>query len=90
MGWALAVARDIGTSAMHGRDDLLALAARRVAAVCAGTGHLLLLAGEAGIGKTRLLHAVQRLASAEGFLLWAAGAFPQDVELSARSERDMA
>ncbi|HET6531688.1 MAG TPA: AAA family ATPase [Actinoplanes sp.] len=68
---------------MHGRDDLLALAARRVAAVRAGTGHLLLLAGEAGIGKTRLLQAIQRLASAEGFLLWSAGAFPQDVELSA-------
>jgi DNA-binding CsgD family transcriptional regulator len=68
---------------MHGRDDLLALAARRVAAVRAGTGHLLLLAGEAGIGKTRLLQAVQRLASADGFRLWAAGAFPQDVELSA-------
>ena len=75
--------RDIGTSAMHGRDDLLVLAARRVAAVRAGTGHLLLLAGEAGIGKTRLLQAVQRLASAEGFLLLGAGAFPQDVELSA-------
>ncbi|HEX8630458.1 MAG TPA: AAA family ATPase [Catenuloplanes sp.] len=78
-----AVARDIGTCAMHGRDDLLALAARRVAAVRAGTGHLLLLAGEAGIGKTRLLQEVQRQASAEGFLLWSAGAFPQDVELSA-------
>ena len=44
------MARDIGTSAMLGRDDLLALAARRVAAVRAGSGHLLLLAGEAGIG----------------------------------------
>jgi DNA-binding CsgD family transcriptional regulator len=77
------MARDIGTAAMHGRDDLLALAARRVAAVRAGTGHLLLLSGEAGIGKTRLLQAVQRLASADGFLLWSAGAFPQDVELSA-------
>jgi DNA-binding CsgD family transcriptional regulator len=82
-GGQAAVARDVGTSAMHGRDDLLALAARRVAAVRAGRGHLLLLAGEAGIGKTRLLHAVQQLAAAEGFSRWAAGAFPQDVELSA-------
>ena len=38
-----------------GRDDLLALAERRWAAAAAGTGHLLLLAGEAGIGKSRLL-----------------------------------
>lgn len=38
-----------------GRDDLLALAERRWSTAAAGTGHLLLLAGEAGIGKTRLL-----------------------------------
>ena len=57
------MATDISTSAMHGRDDLLALAERRLAAVRAGHGHLLLLAGEAGIGKTRLLQAVQQLAA---------------------------
>ena len=56
------MATDISTSAIHGRDDLLALAERRLAAVREGQGHLLLLSGEAGIGKTRLLHAVQRLA----------------------------
>ncbi|NEN07093.1 AAA family ATPase [Diaminobutyricibacter tongyongensis] len=38
-----------------GRDDLLALAERRWTAAAAGDGHLLLLAGEAGIGKSRLL-----------------------------------
>jgi DNA-binding CsgD family transcriptional regulator len=38
-----------------GRDDLLALADRRWAAATSGTGHLLLLAGEAGIGKSRLV-----------------------------------
>jgi DNA-binding CsgD family transcriptional regulator len=41
-----------------GRDDLLALADRRLAAAAAGQGHLLFVAGEAGIGKTRLLAAV--------------------------------
>jgi DNA-binding CsgD family transcriptional regulator/tetratricopeptide (TPR) repeat protein len=74
---------DISTQVMHGRDDLLALAERRLAAVRAGNGHLLLLAGEAGIGKTRLLQAVQQLARTEGLALWTASAFPQDVELSA-------
>ena len=62
---------------------MLALAERRLAEVQAGSGHLLLLAGEAGIGKTRLLRALQDLAASEGFDLWSAAAFPQDVELSA-------
>lgn len=75
------MATDLSSSAIHGRDDLLALAERRLADVREGKGHLLLLSGEAGIGKTRLLHAVQGLA--DGFTLWGAGAFPQDVELSA-------
>ena len=35
-----------------GRDDLLALADRRLAATATGAGELLLLSGEAGIGKT--------------------------------------
>ncbi|MGH8826779.1 MAG: ATP-binding protein, partial [Jiangellaceae bacterium] len=78
-----AVAMDISTHAMHGRDDLLALAERRLATARAGSGHLLLLAGEAGIGKTRLLHAIEELAEAQGCARWATGAFPQDVELSA-------
>lgn len=68
--------------AMHGRHDLLAAAERRLAAARDGDGHVLLLAGEAGIGKTRLLHALQDLAAAQGFSRWAAGAFPQDIELS--------
>jgi tetratricopeptide (TPR) repeat protein len=77
------VATDISTQTMLGRDDLLALAGRRLTEVSEGRGHLLLLAGEAGIGKTRLLHAIQELAGSQGFELWTAGAFPQDLELSA-------
>ena len=52
------MATDISTNAIHGRDDLLAHAERRIADVREGQGHLLLLSGEAGIGKTRLLQAV--------------------------------
>jgi predicted ATPase len=37
------------------RDDLLALAARRWEQARGGVGHLLLFAGEAGIGKTRMM-----------------------------------
>ena len=47
---------DVGTSpVLVGRDAFLALADRRLVEAAAGRGHLLLLAGEAGIGKTRLL-----------------------------------
>lgn len=74
---------NISTPAMHGRDDVLALAERRLGAARDGQGGLLLLSGEAGIGKTRLLKSLQELAGQQGFALWSAGAFPQDVELSA-------
>lgn len=77
------MATDISTAAMHGRDDLLALAERRLGEADAGAGQLLLLSGEAGIGKTRLLRALQDRAAERGFELWSAAAFPQDVELSA-------
>jgi DNA-binding CsgD family transcriptional regulator len=52
---------------MVGRDDLLTLADRRIEAVAGGRGHLLLLAGEPGVGKTRLLRAVISKAVAAGF-----------------------
>jgi DNA-binding CsgD family transcriptional regulator/tetratricopeptide (TPR) repeat protein len=77
------VVTGINARAMHGRHDLLAVTERRLARARGGAGQVLLLAGEAGIGKTRLLHALQDFAAAQGFSSWAAGAFPQDVELSA-------
>ena len=49
-----------------GRDDLLALADRRIAEVLAGGGRFLLLAGEAGVGKTRLLGKMERRAGVAG------------------------
>jgi DNA-binding CsgD family transcriptional regulator len=50
-----------------GRDDLLTLADRRIEEVADGHGHLLLLAGEPGVGKSRLLRALIEKAVAAGF-----------------------
>jgi DNA-binding CsgD family transcriptional regulator len=52
---------------MVGRDDLVTLADRRIEEVAGGRGHLLLLAGEPGVGKTRLLRAIIDKARAAGF-----------------------
>ncbi|GIF18036.1 DNA-binding CsgD family transcriptional regulator [Actinoplanes tereljensis] len=63
-----------------GRDDLVALASRRLAAAEQGSGELLFLAGEAGIGKTRLLSEIVRRAG--GFTVVGAGASPGDAEVA--------
>ena len=65
-----------------GRDDLLELAERRAVAVRGGAGHLLFLAGEAGIGKSRLLGAIVRRAQRVGLRAGGAAAFPRDLELA--------
>ena len=62
-----------------GRDDFLALADRRLAETAAGAGQLLLIAGEAGIGKTRLLGAITRRAQAMNYIVLRATAYPGDV-----------
>lgn len=61
-----------------GRDDLLDLADRRLAEAAEGRGQFLLLAGEAGIGKTRLMEAVRRKARASGFIDANGSLAPQD------------
>jgi DNA-binding CsgD family transcriptional regulator len=64
-----------------GRDDLLALAERRLAEARGGRGHVLFLAGEAGIGKTRLLGSIERRASGLGFRVARGGTYPGDLEV---------
>ncbi len=61
-----------------GRDDLLDLADRRLADAAEGRGQFLLLAGQAGVGKTRFLAAVGRKASARGIPIAKGDLAPQD------------
>ncbi len=73
-----------------GRDDLLELAERRLADAAAGHGELLLLAGEAGVGKTRLLGAILRKAAGAGFRISKGDLAPQDRQVPLASIFDLA
>ena len=73
-----------------GRDDLLDLADRRLAEVASGRGQFLLLAGEAGIGKTRLLDAIRRKARGAGFVDANGAVAPQDHEVPSALIGDLA
>lgn len=66
-----------------GRDDLLGLADQRIADVMAGTGRFVALAGESGIGKTRLLGAIERRARAAGLQTVRGGTYPSDLRVPA-------
>lgn len=66
-----------------GRDELLDLADRRIAEVANGGGRFLLLSGEAGVGKTRLLGAIERRAAAAGFRTVRGGTYPSDLQVPA-------
>ena len=73
-----------------GRRDFLALAERRLAEAAAGAGQLLFVAGEAGIGKTRLLGAMAGHAQASHVAVVRAAAFPGDVQSFAGLLLDLA
>jgi predicted ATPase len=73
-----------------GRDDLLDLADRRIADAAAGRGQFLLLAGEAGIGKTRFFGAVRRKAEAAGLDCVRGDLAPQDRHVPASLVLDLA
>ena len=80
----------IQSPVLVGRDAFLALVERRLADAAAGSGQLLFVAGEAGIGKTRLLGAIARHAHASGFAVVRAAAFPGDVQSFAGLLLDLA
>src|SRR4029079_17372461 len=73
-----------------GRDDLLALADRRIDEVLAGRGQFLLLAGEAGIRKTRFLSAIRQMAEERGLRSADGAVAPQDRNVPAASILDLA
>jgi DNA-binding CsgD family transcriptional regulator/type II secretory pathway predicted ATPase ExeA len=73
-----------------GREEFLALAGRRLAAAADGQGYLLFVAGEAGIGKTRLLAAIAGAATGRSFGVVRAAAFPGDTEASGGLLLDLA
>jgi DNA-binding CsgD family transcriptional regulator len=73
-----------------GRDDLLDLADRRIEEVAAGRGEFLLLAGEAGIGKSRLMSAIAAKARVAQFRTACGLVAPQDRDVPAASLLDMA
>ena len=72
------------------RDELLDLASRRIEEVAGGTGRFLLLAGEAGLGKSRLLGAIRRRAAAAGFAVHGGGTYPSDLQVTGAVLLDLA
>jgi DNA-binding CsgD family transcriptional regulator/tetratricopeptide (TPR) repeat protein len=81
--------RVIQSPILVGRDDLLSLSQRRLAEAAAGHGQLLFVAGEAGIGKTRLIGAIATQAHS-GYEVVRAAAFPGDGQSSAGLLLDLA
>jgi hypothetical protein len=78
------------TPRLFGRNDLLALGGRRLAATATGHGGLLFLAGEAGIGKSRLLRTIEDRASIGGFAVVRGVTYPRDLEVGAAIFLDLA
>jgi class 3 adenylate cyclase len=62
----LDVADERGLSAFVGRDRELGVLLDRFAATAAGHGQVVFVAGEAGIGKSRLLHELRRTLASRG------------------------
>jgi DNA-binding CsgD family transcriptional regulator/tetratricopeptide (TPR) repeat protein len=84
------VTRTLISPILVGRDDLLELADRRIREVAGGRGQMLLLAGEAGVGKTRLLGAIERRALVAGFGSVRGGTYPSDLQVAGAVLIDLA
>ena len=75
---------------MVGRDAFVDQAEHLLGSVLAGDGRFLLLAGEAGIGKTRLVDAIERQAAAMGFRHIRGQSFLEDREVPGAPFLDLA
>ena len=73
-----------------GRDEFLGLADRRLDEAAQGHGQMLLIAGEAGIGKSRLVSAFWQKALSRGFQVTGGYIAPQDLDVPAASFLDLA
>src|SRR5258705_9182003 len=87
---AMALPRQLQSPLLVGRDPVLALIDRRTAEAKAGRGTLLLFAGEAGIGKSRVIEAAIRNAVGDGFRHGKADLAPQDSLVPLASLGDLA
>lgn len=82
--------RPLRSPILVGRDDLLALAERRLAEAAAGRPQTLMFSGEAGIGKTRMIESVMRKARAAGFRVARGDLGPHDRQVLLASVLDLA
>ena len=73
-----------------GRDDLLDRVDQLIGETLRGRGSALFLAGQAGLGKTRLMRAALRKAEAAGFETDGGAVAPQDHSVPLASIREMA
>jgi len=82
--------RPLVSPILVGRDDLLGRIEAQVGEAVRGRGRTLLLSGQAGIGKTRLLRVAARKAQAAGFRVDGGSVAPQDLQVPLASIREMA
>jgi predicted ATPase len=72
-----------------GRDGLLEVAERRLDEVRSGRGQFLIVAGEAGVGKSRFLDAVAQRAKQRGFMVARSATTPLDLDVPGASIHDL-
>src|SRR5215207_4913432 len=83
-------ARSFISPLLVGRDDLLELASRRLDEAADSRGQLLLIAGEAGIGKSRFVSAIWETALSRRCRVVGGYLAPQDRDVPAASLLDLA
>jgi DNA-binding CsgD family transcriptional regulator len=86
----MASPRLLQSPVLVGRDEVLAVLARKTSEAAAGRGQALLISGEAGIGKSRVVSTLNRQARQAGFRVAQGDLGPHDQLLSLASLHDLA